>query len=203
MCVCTSIQPVCRLIDHTQLLQKNISYVVMLCDMYQLHHTQPVAMNSSCSPSPLFLHLFTCISSIDSHPPHPSSHIIPLLSSHPPFHHHHTPLHLPSHTLNLPSLTPLHLQSLYPPSHTLLLDHPTLPLPFSLQTSTHPPCHPSHLSLHITPHSSITFLSHILSSTPTLPSKLLPTLPSRYSPSSPCLSILLAVSPFFCDTAAL
>ena len=167
VCVCTSIQPVCRLIDHTQLLQKNISYVVMLCDMYQLHHTQPVAMNSSCSPSPLFLYLFTCISSIDSPPttpllPHHTITFIPP-SFPPPSHsspstiphsqptishsssptiplHHHTPFSstIP-HSHYLSPYKPLHiLPVILLTCHSTLLHIPPLP---SCLTSSPPPQH--------------------------------------------------------------
>ena len=203
MCVCTSIQPVCRLIDHTQLLQKNISYVVMLCDMYQLHHTQPVAMNSSCSPSPLFLHLFTCISSIDSPPttlllPHHTITFIP--PSFPP----------PSHSS--PSTIP-HSQPTI--SHS---SSPTIPL----STITHPSPRPSHTPITflptnlytsslssfslVTPHYS-TFLHYFPVSHPLLhPNTSFQTPPHTPVTLLPLISPSLNSTccfPIFCVTAAL
>ena len=146
LCVCACLfvhlfQPVFRLNDHTELLQKNFSCVGMLCDMHQHHHTQPVAMNSSYSPISLFLYLF--LSPIDSPPttpllPHPTIAYFPP-SSPPPS------TVSPSRTLHPPSHTPftfLPTNLLYTPSPhssiTFLSSHPHH-LNTSFQTPPHTP----------------------------------------------------------------
>ena len=114
VCVCLFVhlfQPVFRLNDHTELLQKNFSYVGMLCDMHQLHHTQPVAMNSSYSPISLFLYLSNRQSTYHTPPPTSYHCLLPTLLS--------TTITVSTITHTPPTIPhSLHLSPYKPPLHS-------------------------------------------------------------------------------------